>query len=445
MAKKKTKRKTEKPPAIDKLLKPAVGVVFAFLWYYFMKGMKTDIARIDVSDELMLREVFFGEGQGKNYVVLCNTLPPEDSSIKPQKISSVFEDAMDELSSSNIGTFVLMDCNTNLPSGKTVAERFNLDLEKRPTIFVSGKIGAPIQITQKHLKTGHMLVKLLKSILVPHAIKIESTKELKEKCLNRDTCALLLKGGTPPKYLKDAVKNLLSMYPNVNIASLDSTTMLVMNLEEHLPEFKAGDNRFVVFKKISGGLDAGDKEGKVADGRLITSILPLNENEVLSFNSMSNLIGDVVSNRKKPKRLSSLPQVKTRTKKLEEQQRQKRERLMNRTSNTPKTQQKTSGAFGGSENDGSKEGRKAERERRRAEHQKNNPNYREKTMEEEAEMERQRRQRMQEEAEKWNIGAEDAPPEGEFVGEDEYESYIEDEDNDYQEMDDSDEEVLDLD
>jgi len=40
----KNRSKTEKPPAIDKLLKPAIGVVLAFVAYYFMKGINTDVS-----------------------------------------------------------------------------------------------------------------------------------------------------------------------------------------------------------------------------------------------------------------------------------------------------------------------------------------------------------------------------------------------------------------
>lgn len=38
------KSKTEKPPAIDKLLKPAIGVVLALVAYNFMKGINTDVS-----------------------------------------------------------------------------------------------------------------------------------------------------------------------------------------------------------------------------------------------------------------------------------------------------------------------------------------------------------------------------------------------------------------
>jgi len=443
------KRKTEKPPAIDKLLYPAIGVVIAFLGYYCMKGLSAEIPRIDATDELLLREVFFGEGQGLNYVVLCNT----PSTTSTTHISSVFQDAADELSASTppLANFRLIDCETPLPSEKTVAQRFKLDTKKRPTIFFSGKVGPPKQISSQHLKTGRMLVKLLRSVLEPHAVKIESTKDLKSKCLNQPVCALLLKGHTPEKYVKDAVKGLLRSHPDVTIASFDSTTMLVLNLEEKIPEFKAGTHRFVVFRKVSGGLEVGGGEdGKAAEGRLITSILPMEEGEVLSFNSMSNLIATAEGGGgNKMKKLSSLPQIKTRTKKLEEVERKKRERAENKASGNTKSTTTPNGAFGSGskENDGSKEGRKAERERRRQEHQKNNPDYKELTPEEKAEKERSRRERMAEEEAKWNIAPEDAPEEGDLVDDDMV--YNDDEKEDYEEDEildiDDGEEVLDLD
>jgi len=448
------KRKTEKPPAIDKLLYPVIGATIAFLAYYCMKGLTTEITRIDVTDELALREVFFGEGQGQNYVVLCNTLPSDISSTKPIPISSVFQDAADELSplttasstsTPPIANFRLLDCETPLPSKKTVAQRFKLDTTKRPTVFFSGKVGTPKQIPAKHLKTGKMLVTLLKHTLEPHAQKIESTKDLKVKCLNQPVCALLLKGHTPERYVKDAVKGLLRSHPDVPIASIDSATMLVLNLEEKIPEFKAGTHRFVVFKKVSGGIDAGteDEDGKkgVAEGRLITSMTTMKEGESLSFNSMSNLINTVEKSgggsNSKMLKLTSLPQVKTRTKKLEASERKKRERIENKKTGTAGgsagTKTTPSGMF--TENDGSKEGRKAERDRRRQEQQKNNPNYKEMTPEQKAEVERRRRERMAEEEAKWNIAPDDAPEEGELVDE---------EDGGY-EFGDEEEEEIDLD
>jgi len=395
--------------------------------------MKPKIPRIDVGDELALREVFFGEGEGKNHVVLCHTLPAEDSGKKPLPISTVFQDSMDDFQSNNnnLVSFSLMDCAHTLPSGKTIHEKFKLNLKKRPTIFVSGKVGPPKQIPEKNLKTGSMLTKLLKGMLVPHAAKIESTKDLKSKCLNKNTCALLLKGGTPTKALKDAFKNLLNTYEDIEFASVDSQNMMLIGLEDQLPEYQGGHHRFVVFKKVSGGLET-------KDGRLVTSMASLDTE--ISYNNMSTLINNVQKGSIKPKKLSSLPQVKTRSKKLEEQEKAKRDRA------NKKKQPPTEKTAQSEDNDGSKEGRKAEREKRRAQHRSQNPDYKEKTPEEKAEIERQRRQRMAEDAKKWNIGDGDSE-EDEPVDDESYAGFedVDDEDGDADDLDDEDEDVLDLD
>lgn len=435
------KKKTNVAPPVDKFLKPAAGVALAMLGYYVMKGMTNEIPRIDVTDQLALREVFFGEGAaGKDYAVLCHPEAKDGSVGLP--VSSVFQDSHDDGSAP--AEYVLMDCDHVLPdSGKSIYDKFKLNKKKRPTVFVSGKVGPPKQVPEKHLKTGAMLTKLLKHMLEPHAAKIEKTKELKEKCLNKEVCGLLLKGGKPEPYVKHAVANLLGKYPKVQFASIDSTLLFLTNLEEYLPEYEAGVHRFVVFKKVSGGLSVGDNETK-AEGRLKTSILPL-ESPGVSFGAMNTLVSDAL-NGKGLQNIPALPNVKTRTKKLEEAERQKRDRKKDharrKAQEDEKPPQQTFTA-----NDGTKEGRRLERERRRAEHNANN-DVKPKTPEEIAEMERKRRQRMEEEAAKWNIGAEDAPEEGEPI-EEEWVDDGDDEEGEYndadEDIDEDDEDVLDLD
>jgi hypothetical protein len=137
------KRKPEKAPPIDKLIVPAIGIALAIMGYRFYQGLAVgSIDRIDVTDDLALREVFFGEVSGKDsYAVLCHADDPSSSI----PISSVFSDAY--TGGSSPAKFRLLDCNHVLPdSGKTIAERFNLKLDKRPTIFVSGAVGEPKQV-----------------------------------------------------------------------------------------------------------------------------------------------------------------------------------------------------------------------------------------------------------------------------------------------------------
>mmetsp|Transcript_28294 Transcript_28294/g.42786 ORF Transcript_28294/g.42786 Transcript_28294/m.42786 type:complete len:101 (+) Transcript_28294:1396-1698(+) len=97
------------------------------------------------------------------------------------------------------------------------------------------------------------------------------------------------------------------------------------------------------------------------------------------------------------------------------------------------------------DNDGSKEGRRAERERRRQEHYAKTGG-KPKTPEEIAEMERQRRLRMEEAENAWTVqdGDEDGGGGGDFMMEedDEDEAYVEDVDEG---GDEDDEDVMDLD
>lgn len=404
------KKKQQSPPPVDKFLKPAAGIAISMLVYYFMKGMTNEIPRIDMSDQLALREVLFGEGaMGKDYAVLCHPESKDDSVSPP--VSSVFQDSSDDGSAP--AEYVLMDCDYILPdSGKSIYEKFKINKKKRPTVFVSGKVGPPKQVPEKHLKTGAMLTKLMKQMLEPHAAKIEKTKELKEKCLNKEVCALLLKGGKPEPYVKHAVANLLGKYPSVQFASIDSTVLFLTNLEEFLPEYEVGVHRFVVFKKVSGGLAVGDNETK-AEGRLKTSILHL-ETDGVSFGAINNLVSNAL-NGKKMKHIPALPSVKTRTKKLEVSERQKRDRKKDQARQKAQDD-KTTPRQTFTANDGSKEGRRLERERRRAEHHAEN-DVKPKTPEETAEMERSRRKRMEEESAKWNIGVEDGPEEAESIEE----------------------------
>jgi len=331
--------------------------------------------------------------------------------------------------------------------GKTLMERFKLKDKPKPVVFVSGAVGPPKQVPSKFLKTGAMLTKALKNLLEPKAEKIETTQDLRSKCLEKDTCALLLKGGkTSPRYVKDAIQKLVVEHPKVTFAAIDSSVLYVKGLEaEFLPELATGIPRFVVFKKISGTTD----KSKTSAGRLKTSAVALDVD--VAYGPMSNLVASVVSGSATMEKVSTTPTVKTRTKKLEKEENAKRQRRIDREKGGSSSTGGAGGAFQHSgENDGTPEGRRAERERRRAEHRAKNPNYREKTPEELKEMERQRRIRMEEEAAKWNIAPEDADGEGDgdsgsgstdYMDEDWDEESSEEEESDEED----DEDVMDLD
>lgn len=281
------------------------------------------------------------------------------------------------------------------------------------------------QIPSKHLKTGSMLVKLLKNMLEPRAAKIETTQDLRTKCLNQDVCGLLLKGSkTVNSSVKTAISNLLEQHPKVAFASVDTSVLFVRNLEEYLAEYTPGVHRFVVFQKVSGGVNA-------KDDRLVTSIATLEDPSKIGYATMNALVQSVVDKKEKMTKIPSLPVIKTRTKKLEEEERAKRQRKEERTAPDESTTTSTPGGQF-TANDGTREGRKAERERRRQEHYKEQ-NVKPKTPEEIKEMERKRRIRMEEEAERWNMAPDDANIHGDSggydIGEEVEEEYVVEDDD----------------
>lgn len=283
-----------------------------------------------------------------------------------------------------------------------------------------------------------MLDKLLKNMLEPRAAKIETTQDLRTKCLNQPYCGLLLKGSkSVDGATKKAIQKLLVEQPKMVFSSIDSSNLYVKGLEHELPELTAGRHRFVVFKKVSGGMGTGD-------ARLVSSYATIDGSGV-SYGQMSNLCADVLSGKEAMTKVATLPMVKTRSKKLEAEERAKR----NRKSSSGSAGSTTSPSSSPTANDGTKEGRRAERERRRKEHLKETGG-REKTPEEIKEMERQRRLRMEAAQDAWTVqdGDDDLPPEGEPMdgGEDD-DYYTEDDEDDSGDDDDDndDEDIMDLD
>jgi len=474
----------ERPPAIDKLLKPTAIAVVAIAAYRIFKGINTGLPRIDHTDAAALRKLLYGTGspgaafpgsasteKKGNYVVLCH---PEGSS---RPVSSVFSDASTDpnVFGSSVAEFAVLDCDLATappkaegdnadPAAPSVADIFKIDTTVRPTVFVSGSDvdGHVKQVPTKHLRTGSMLVKAVRSLLEKSAVKVENSKDLKNKCLDADYCGLLLKGTSKAvePYVKEIIRNLANEYPQVQFASLDAAST-ILSIEETVPEYIAGQHRFLMFKKVSGtakappakskkkeeGSDADeddedddeDPPKKNAAGRLITSLRPYLGATPLSYPYLSEYIAGIVGGKLEINKIPALPTIKMRTKKNEEAVAAKRKRAAERKRR--EEQQRQGGIRDETAGMDSKAERKAKRDELRAEHYKKN-DVKERTPEELAEMERARRKRMEEESAKWNVmeeGEEDPEeedPEGEDGGMDMFEDL---DDEGFVDIDESDE------
>jgi hypothetical protein len=235
---------------------------------------------------------------------------------------------------------------------------------------------------------------------------------------------------------------------------MDSTVLLMANLEStnlHEAEFSKGVHRLAAFKRVSGSLnasnttkDADEGGGKQNHGRLVTSVVAYTGD--FHHLSLNNFVSDILNAKYSFTRLPALPTIKTRSKKNEEAERAKRQRYSDqKMREAQRSQGSTSDQQRSPDGIFTKEQRKADRDRLRDEHRKKQK-VRDLTPEEIAERERLRRQRMEEEAAKWNVLPDDAPPEGELFDEeiDDNAAY-EDKESGFGEGLDTEEDIMDLD
>ena len=88
------KRKVERAPRVDTLIKPITFAIIGMFIYQVMKGVSMDIPRIDTSDVELLRNVILEpSSRSTHYVVLCHSDSGEEDAKSAKPISSVFLDS----------------------------------------------------------------------------------------------------------------------------------------------------------------------------------------------------------------------------------------------------------------------------------------------------------------------------------------------------------------
>ena len=91
-------------------------------------------------------------------------------------------------------------------------------------------------------------------MLEARTAKIETAKHLRERCLSREHCFVLLKGGTVSDSIKANIKELIEKFPSVQFAHVDSE-LLELSLEKKMAPFEASEHRMVMFRRTDGAVD----------------------------------------------------------------------------------------------------------------------------------------------------------------------------------------------
>jgi len=414
----KPKRKSQRAPPVDRLVKPGIVLILAMLAYHVMKGVQMTIPRIDpLLDRHILREVLLSDASSSstNYVILCQDANDDVS------ISSVFLDAYSTNDIPNT-EFMVLDCTESIndvvdtddvtTKPKTVAEYLNLNIGTYPTIFLSSpRLNLPHQVPNKHLKTGNMLLKVMQKLLIPSAVKLVSKRTLRESCLEKDTCLVLLHSKGDSKLAtsgntKEMMRALAARYEDdtsIGITYIDSDVHYLKHVEDivlNVPDYVPSVPRMVLFQRAVGS--------GTTTTRLKSTVIPYPyDADINSSSSVEDLVQFITDNNNNnmttmTTKLPQLPVLQIRTKKSTEQIRTKREKYRTRTRNNSKNNNKADTKLANDDVTNDKAERKAERDRRRTEHHKAH-NLKEKTPEQLQQQEQNRRERMEQEARQWDV------------------------------------------
>lgn len=161
-----------------------------------------------------LREVFSG---GEPWLVWCS-----DSSDghDVSAMHSIVDQAAPLLM--GVARVGILDCEEELPSGKTTYEKLHLD-ESSPTLFLAANGAAPKPLKAKNVKSANSIVKFVTKHAQPVLRRPTSADDLKDHCLGRKWCAVVLTDGRLRDEFKSDTNALMRNNRGVSFNAVDAS------------------------------------------------------------------------------------------------------------------------------------------------------------------------------------------------------------------------------
>ena len=241
----------------------ACVAVFAAL-VFATSGGSGPLTYLDVSDEAMLRKVFFS---GEVWAVACSSA--DDSQPLPEAIEAVAHRLGGEMS------FGAVDCKTKLP-GKAynMMQRWKLRKEDKatPVLFISNGVQVT-QIEPQYFKSEYDLVRELRLLSMRRPYMAKNTELLREKCWGKPRCLLIMQGGSLEGHVEKALHAVAGHHSQggkgrkgASAEDKSAVAFVAMDAQEHklpfegfelgddlkLRRFEAGSHRAIYFRNVSG-------------------------------------------------------------------------------------------------------------------------------------------------------------------------------------------------
>jgi len=189
---------------------------------------------LSTNDLVQLKETFYG---GQPWVVFCQK--------SGETLKETVTGSIEDMQKAGISVGIV-NCTSQLPSGKTIAEKFKLSKTKPVTGFLCVNGKKPVQLPKEAVKSSAALLKWAKPQSAVSIASIQHSADLRKRCLSEKVCALAVKNGVLSKQELIMFNKVANAQRNVKFAVLD-TSEQEFSLAKSFPK---GDGPFLVqFKK----------------------------------------------------------------------------------------------------------------------------------------------------------------------------------------------------
>mmetsp|Transcript_36506 Transcript_36506/g.77662 ORF Transcript_36506/g.77662 Transcript_36506/m.77662 type:complete len:428 (+) Transcript_36506:88-1371(+) len=205
---------------------------FVMTVWGFLAG--TGISHISIQDTAQLKSVLF---DGDPWLVYC-----VNNETMGQRIPQVLEESAHTLYSSLSVKTATLNCWDPTESGRSVAQRFGLNL-KPPMTFLVANNNKPRLVNMLGVSRYEDLEKKLKPALKVNVNKIKTLKQWTSFCTNRKSCIVIgHKNKAQLDYAQDLIKPTLERHRGSKFVSLD-TSFWQLKLDDGVLATRSADGK----------------------------------------------------------------------------------------------------------------------------------------------------------------------------------------------------------
>lgn len=180
----------------------------------------------------------------------------------PGDLPPSFVEAQDLIgTAAQLGT---VDCQSKLPSGATVYNKFKIRSYPLPAAFTVANGRKPAQVLARHFKTPQGLAEAVRKAVQVQVMRIQSSADL-ARCTKRDACALIVTGSALHQDLRAELRQLADKHrAAVQFGVLNST---LYELQGELPDALNAKEAFHVLRRLPSDGKGDDKVLASRSGR----------------------------------------------------------------------------------------------------------------------------------------------------------------------------------